>query len=399
MRLMAIASLFLSADSTIPYANFFGDEEFFKRRTTWMRNLGMGIPISPADYFYTFDETGKTSYLLVLTYLQALVDLAPYGVHVLNALLYVAATVILFKLVRPALGGLAAIGGAAILLFLPSLFIWSISALKEPLYFFVVALNLAAGVAIFSSPRWTRRVLAAIALVAGGYVLQSIREGGLALTLAGVIGGGALAFLVQRPRVLVAAIVVVPLAAALAFTRPAVQQRALSVVQEAAYKHWGHVHTSGWTYKLLDARLYPDRQTIETMTPAESGRFVVRAIYSYLTVPLPWQIESRAALAFLPEQMIWYLLIALVPIGAIAGLRREPLLVSLLLTHGAAISLIVALSGGNVGTLIRHRGLSMPYFAWLAAFGVVTIASFILERPAVSRASSPSNKAGLACPS
>ncbi len=159
------------------------------------------------------------------------------------------------------MAALAALGGAAILLFLPSLFIWSISALKEPLYFFVVALNLAAGVAVFRSPRWTRRVLAAIALVAGGYVLQSIREGGLALTLVGVIGGGAMAFLVQRPRLLVAAIVVVPLAAALAITRPAVQQRALSVVHEAAYKHWGHVHTSGWTYKILDDRLYPDRQT------------------------------------------------------------------------------------------------------------------------------------------
>ncbi len=155
LRLTAIAGLFLSADSTIPYANFFGDEEFFKRRTTWLRNLAIGIPISPADYFYTFDETGQTSYLLVLTYLQALVGLAPYGVHVLNAFLYLAATVILFRLVRPSLGGLAALGGAAILLFLPSLFIWSISALKEPLYFFVVALNLAAGVAIFRSPRWT----------------------------------------------------------------------------------------------------------------------------------------------------------------------------------------------------------------------------------------------------
>ena len=399
LRLTTIAGLFLFADPNIPYANFFGDEEFFKRRTTWMRNLALGIPISPADYFYTFDETGETSYLLVLTYLQALVGLAPYGVHVLNAFLYVAATVILFKLVRPALGGLAALGGAAILLFLPSLFIWSISALKEPLYFFVVSLNLTTGVAIFRSPRWSHRVLAAIALVAGGYVLQSIREGGLALTLVGVIGGGVVAFLVQRPRLLVAAVVAVPLVAALAITRPAVQQRALSIAHEAAYKHWGHVHTSGWTYKILDDRLYPDRQTITTMTPGEAGRFVVRAIYSYLTVPLPWQIESRAALAFLPEQMIWYLLIALVPIGAIAGLRRDPLVVSLLLTHGVLISLIVALSGGNVGTLIRHRGLSMPYFAWLAAFGAVTVAKLLLENPAFPRASSPSNKAGLACPS
>jgi len=134
-RFAIIGGLFLSADASIPYANFFGDEEFFKRRTTWLLNLGIGTPISPADYFYAFDETGKTSYLFVLTYVQALVGLAPYGVHVLNSLLYVAASVFLFRLVRPSLGALASLGGLVILLFLPSLFIWSISALKEPLFF------------------------------------------------------------------------------------------------------------------------------------------------------------------------------------------------------------------------------------------------------------------------
>jgi hypothetical protein len=400
LRLTAIGVLFMSADSTIPYANFFGDEEFFKRRTTWLRNLGMGIPIAPADYFYTFDQTGQTSYLPVLTYLQALVGLAPYGVHVVNAFLYFAATMVLFKLVRPSLGGLAAFGGATVLLFLPSLFVWSVSALKEPLYFFVVSLNLVAAVTIFRSERWPHRALAIVAVVAGGYILQGIREGGLALTFAGVVGGGGFSVLVRRPRLLVATIVMVPLVATLAITQPAVQQRAWSAVHEAAYKHWGHVHTRGLVYKILDDRFYPDRQTIETMTPREAGRFVMRAIYSYVTVPLPWQIESRAALAFLPEQMVWYVLIALVPIGAVAGVRRDPLLVSLLLAHGVAVSLLVALSGGNVGTLVRHRGLSMPYFAWLAALGAVAVARMISESPATLRpSSSTSNKAGVACPS
>jgi hypothetical protein len=397
-RLAIIGGLFLSADSAIPYANFFGDEEFFKRRTTWLLNLGMGTPISPADYFYAFDDTGQTSYLFVLTTLQALVGLAPYGVHVLNALLYVAAAVILFRLVRPSIGSLAALGGLVILLFLPSLFIWSISALKEPLYFFVVSLNLLAAAAVLRSDRWWQRVLALAAVAAGGYLLQSIREGGLAIAGAGLLGGAVLWFLARRPRLLIAAAIALPLVTAVAMTRPGVQARAFSVVHEAAYKHWGHVHTPGWVYKILDDRLYPDRNLIPTMTAGESGRFVVRAVYSYVTVPLPWQIESRGALAFLPEQMFWYVLIALVPIGGIAGLRRDPAVVSLLLAHGVAVSMLVALSGGNVGTLIRHRGLAMPYFAWLAALGAVAVGNWILARASMTPVmpASPSPKAGLA---
>ena len=397
-RLAIIGVLFLSADSTIPYANFFGDEEFFKRRTTWLLNLGMGTPISPADYFYAFDETGRTSYLFVLTYVQALVGLAPYGVHVLNALLYVAASVILFRLVRPSFGSLAALGGLVILLFLPSLFIWSISALKEPLYFFVVSLNLLAAAAVLRSERWWQRALAVLAVAVGGYLLQSIREGGLAIAGAGLAGGVVLSFLASRRRLLIVAVVGVPLLVAVALTRPSVQTRAWPVVHEAAYKHWGHVHTVGWTYKILDDRFYPDRNLIPTMTPAEAGRFIVRAVYSFVTVPLPWQIESRRSLAFLPEQVVWYVLIALVPLGAIGGFRRDPSLVSLLIAHGAAVSLLVALSGGNVGTLIRHRGLAMPYVAWLAALGAVAAGNWILARAPGTPALPvpPSPKAGLA---
>ena len=159
------------------------------------------------------------------------------------------------------------------------------------------------------------------------------------------------------------------------------------------------MHTAGLTYKILDDRLYSDRDLIPTMTAPEAGRFVVRALHSYLTVPLPWQIESRAALAFLPEQIVWYLIAMLVPIGAVAGFRRDPVLTSLLLAHGVAVSLMVALSGGNVGTLVRHRGLSIPYFAWLSSLGAVAIVKFILVRVASPSPSAPSpisTKAGLA---
>ena len=398
LRLLVIAGLFLTADSAIPYANFFGDEEFFKRRTTWMLNLGLGVPISPADYFYAFDQTGDTSYLYFLAYVQALVGLAPYGVHVLNAGLYLIATLVLYRLARPMAGGLAALGGVVLMLLLPSLFIWSISALKEPLYFLIVALNLAAAVAMIRSAYWWQRAAALAALLGGALILQSIREGGLALMVVGVAGGGLLMLVVQRPRLLVATAMLVPLLTALAFTRPAVQERAWAAVHEAAYKHWGHVHTAGLTYKILDDRLYSDRDLVATMTTGEAGRFVVRAVTSYLTVPVPWQIESRAALAFLPEQMVWYLLVALVPVGAAAGFRRDPVLTSLLLVHGVAVSLIVALSGGNIGTLVRHRGLSMPYFAWLSGLGAVTVGNFILvwlaQEPV--EPSPPSTKAGLA---
>src|SRR5688572_33267616 len=42
LRLAAVAILFLTADSTHPFNSFFGDEELFKSRTVWLRNIGLG---------------------------------------------------------------------------------------------------------------------------------------------------------------------------------------------------------------------------------------------------------------------------------------------------------------------------------------------------------------------
>jgi hypothetical protein len=94
-RLAAIASLFLFADGTQPFATFFGDEEMFKSRSIWLRNIGLGVPISAADFIYAVEETGKSQYLFVLAYLEALVGDAPYGVHVFNMTLYLAGVLML----------------------------------------------------------------------------------------------------------------------------------------------------------------------------------------------------------------------------------------------------------------------------------------------------------------
>ena len=135
------------------------------------------------------------------------------------------------------------------------------------------------------------------------------------------------------------------------------------------------------------------------MTVADVGRYTVRAVWAYVTVPVPWEIESRSALAFLPEQMVWYSVLVLLPFGIAAGFRRDPLLTSLLLAHGAAAVMMVAVSGGNVGTLIRHRGLAMPYLAWLAGLGLVVAAQLLLARPRHWRPDTPQlglgSKAGL----
>ena len=373
-RIAAIAVLFLATDhARVPFGSFFGDEEYFIKRSLWLRNVALGIPIHRADLIYAFDDYSYTSYLYVLALLQVLVGPAPYGLHLFGAAVYLAGAVLLFRVVRPSLGPVAAFGGLTLLLFLPSLFAWSISALKEPLYFAIGAGTLVAAVKAVREPRWTTRLGLTVAIGAAAIVMQTIREGGFAIAAGGIIGGLVLAALSLRPRIAWVLLFAAPFVVALAWRVPDVQIASWRAVRQVAKVHWGHIQTAGYTYKVLDDRLYHDRSSIDSMDRGEVLRFLVRAGVSYLTVPLPWKIESRAALSYVPEQMVWFLMLALAPLGVASATRRDPLVTWLLVAFALAAAVPVALTSGNVGTLVRHRGLAVPFLVWLSAAGVAEL--------------------------
>jgi hypothetical protein len=335
----------------------------------WLRNVGLGIPIHGADLIYAFDDYSDTSQLYVLGFLQTLVGFSPYGVHLIGIVLYLGTVLLLFRLVRPAFGAMPALLGLLLMLTLPSLFAWSISALKEPLFFALTAVALASVVAALREPRWRRKLILLGVAFAGALALQTVRRAGFAIEAMSILAGLAVAWIIVRPRLLVAALVVVTLAGAAVLARPSVQVSVSSALAQAGTYHRGHIWTPGRTYHLLDERLYGDLAEMRTMRLDEAARFVVRALFSYVTVPLPTQIYSTAALAFLPEQMVWYLLVALAPVGLVFAMRRDVLIASLLLTHAVVAALLVAFTGGNIGTLVRHRGFALPYLIWISAVG------------------------------
>lgn len=380
MRLVAIAFLFLSADEARPFASFFGDEELYKFRTMWLRNIGQGLPMSPADVIYSFDEVGNTSYIYVLAFIQALVGDAPYGLHVMNMVLYLCGILALYRMARRSYGGVVAMGGLSLLLFLPSLGLWSISVLKEPMSVLMIAGELLCAVAIVRAPRWWQKAAALIGVVAFGAAMESLRTGGALTAIAGTAAGLLLAYVLSRGRRLAVAMIVAPIAIGIVASLPPLQDRVLANLRTAAVYHAGHVLTPGYSYQLFHPRYYANRQQLNTLTPGEVGRFTVNAIVAYFTQPLPWEMKSRAMLAFLPELFVWYALALMLPFGIYAGLRRDIVLTSMLAAHAAAAIVIVAVSSGNVGTLIRHRALALPYIVWLSAVGVHECARLMSER-------------------
>jgi hypothetical protein len=372
-RLTAVGALFLSAGDNQPFATFFGDEEMFKFRSVWLRNIGLGVPISAADFIYAVEETGKSQYLFVLAFVQALVGAAPYGIHLFNMTLYVAGALMLYRVARASYGPLVAMSGLIVLLCMPSLFIWSISALKEPLYTVLAAAELVCVLHIVRARRLPVRLISLVTVFVIGFALESLRKGGLLVAGIGCVGGLSAAFVITRPRLLLASAVILPAAVAAAVATTSLEDRVLSILRDSAIYHVGHVFTPGYSYKTLDVWYYIDPADIRRMPMGDAAAYAFRSVVAYVLQPVPWAIESRSVLAYLPEYVMWLTMVALLPVGFVAGIRRDPMVTCVLVAHGIVIVMMVALTSGNVGTLIRHRGLALPYFVWFSALGAFAL--------------------------
>ncbi len=387
-RVAAIAGLFLiglPGHSDISVGGLSGDDAYYFGRAIRARDLLLGFAAGKYDYFVVTDTYGQTNYLRLLTWLQVVLGPTPYGMRVMNAVMFIGGSAVLFRTVRTGFGAVPAFTGLTVLLFLPSLFFWSISLLKESMFFLLTALLIGATMRLLNRPRPSTIVplvaLGALCL----WLLDDLRRGGLALAIAGIALALILRVVCARPsRIAIAGALAIVLVVT-ALSSEAVRRRFVAAATSAAQIHAGHVFTVGHAYKLLDDGFYMHPGTPEGLTFEQSLRFVGRAAASFVLTPLPWEVRSRGELALLPEHMIWYVMLVLAPIGLVAGWKRSPLLTCVLIGYAIPMAAVIAVTNGNVGTLLRLRALVTPQLVWVSAIGLLAVWSTLLERSRHSR--------------
>jgi hypothetical protein len=266
-------------------------------------------------------------------------------------------------------------------LFTPTLVVWSVSALKESSFFFLVAIAIAAlqvafhGLGTVRRPvvlAWLVRLAAVIVAYEAMRGVQEIRPVGWAVCVAGFGLGAAAWFATRRAWLCVASIAIGAVLAVQLLQRPDVQARLLEQFRITAITHLGNVKTVGYAYKLLDAHYYTrwaTENSLAFMTFDDAMRYAIRAAVSFVTVPTPWQVTSRFAIAYLPEQILWYVALVLAIFGIASGVRRDSWLTCLLVGYAVVGAGIISLPSGNIGTFIRMRGMIVPYVLCLSALG------------------------------
>lgn len=376
LRLMAVAAMFVVTDhEQASFFTMFGDESGAKAKALWIRNAVWGIPLSQEDIWAAWDTYGENGFVYVAAVVQSLIGTAPYGIQLLNAMMYVISAVVLHRVTRTAYGRLPAFATLVILLFLPSLFVWSVSALKEPSYYFLNALIVACAMQAFRGSGWSRRMGS---IATGGLLIlgiSTLRTGAFVAPGASLLGGGLAWALVRKPRLVALGALALVLASVPMLTRDSTRAATLEQLRSLGYRHWGHAASlEGHGYALLDESMYVDGSSAPLgMDEGQAARFVARGVASFVTVPWPWQAVSSTEKAHIPQQMLWYLLVALAVVGVVVGLRRHFVFTAVVTANALAAAAILSLTNGNIGTLVRTRDMATPMLAILAGLGACVI--------------------------
>jgi hypothetical protein len=385
-RLLIVLALLLSNVGTASAQNagvLFGDEVYSLGRSLRTRNILLGVPASKYDYEVMFDAYARTPYMSWLSWLQLMFGPSPYAIRLLNGVIFAAGAGWLYRLARRGFGEVPALGGLAAVLFLPSLLLWSVSLLKESVYFLSTVATLAGGLSIVRGTTRPIRAGGALLVAVNLWLLADLRPGAVVLTGGGLLAGVAAWWMLQAPRRILVGTAAALVIAVTVWRSPSVSARVLAALTAAAKQHTGHVFTVGHAYKTLDDKFYERVDTPSTsqlrLTAGEAARYVVRSGWSFITVPFPWQVATRSELAFVPEQLVWYVLVLTGLAGLWPAWRRDSLLTAVLAGYVLLMAGALALTNGNVGTLVRLRGLVMPFLAWLSALGGAVVLQHLVE--------------------
>jgi len=386
VRLLALVVFFFlthQVDGSFPV--LIPDESYIALRSRLLRYIALDVPLAGADYAESVNPYGQSALHYVHAYLQLQLGDAPYTIRLFHSALYLTGCITLYRIVRPTFGVAAALGGLAAVLFLPSMFVWSIASLKETPYLYLTAISVSAAVMAVRVRSIPKRVLGCAIAVVAVLALGGIRQAGDMMVGGGIAVGLVLASVIRRPVLLPILLAVCIVLGVGAVQSSRVRQQVTNRLVEVATFHVGHVHTTGWHYKVLDPEFYIRRadgsvQPIDAarMTPAAVARYSIRAVTSFFLVPLPWNVASRPALAYMPEQIVWYVLVLLAPFGAIAGLRRDPTLTLSLVAIIIIGAWGIGVTSGNVGTLIRHRAMVAILLPWLSSLGACELLKFFV---------------------
>lgn len=129
--------------------------------------------------------------------------------------------------------------------------------------------------------------------------------------------------------------------------------------------HIGFLDSGGWNVDIIGDRTQ-DFHTLQFF-----AKYFIKAWIYFLFDPLPWHFYSLGLMAVYPVLLVWYLLLFFSVLGLIRLYRagRGPEIFAMIIFTFIYVT-VVGMSVANIGTMIRFRDAILPVVAVFSSVGV-----------------------------
>ena len=313
-----------------------------------------------------YESINRGHNFIVYTVFYYFFGFAQLSAKFINCLIGVLSAILVYFITKDVFNKTAAKIAAILAMFFPSIFLWSLTNLKESPMMFLLCLT------IFASIRFNkyRRLYYIFLAFMGIYLTQAIRPDYIMPFLAAAFLS--LAFYIKKE--MLAGIIIIMIIAVLLANLFGCQ--ILNIVNDAIIGtlgkfidlQRGYVLTGGSTYKIYDERFYQGHSV--NINPLAFFEYLPKGLIYFLFTPFPWGIHTKLQLIACPQIILWYILalFAFLGILSIKKDKRASALIALLYIF--FITSALALSSGNIGTALRHRDIVLPLFFVFSAGGL-----------------------------
>ncbi len=324
------------------------------------------------DQSWLFSSATKVSYsYLPYTVMYYYFGFCQLSVKFINCLMGTLSAVLIYCISKEIFNSTIAKIASLLTMFFPSLFLWSLSNLKEPQSLLLIC------IAIFTVLKVVkyRKIVYLPIIFMAIYIIKITRPPLHIPMLAGTLIA-IISHLNNRSiknLIIITSLVIFLLllsGVSVLGVRPCDVNKQF---QNIVSMQKGYVSTGGSVYKIYDDSFYTDRVGDINMKPLSLPGYLLKGWAYFLFSPFPWDINTKLKLIALPQIILWYVLAfcAVVAIFCFNILKMKDALT--VLSYIFFITSSFALTSGNIGTALRHRDVVLPLVFVFSAAGLTKL--------------------------
>jgi len=352
----------------------------------WLTSLYMQGKLEHAErldptWLFQDDFLERGYGFIVYTLFYYIFGFSHLSAKFINCLLGSLSAILVYFISRDVFNKAIARIAAVLAMFFPSLYLWSLSNLKDPMMVFLLCLSVYLSIRFSKYRKLGYLIMLAICL----YLVKIVRPSYIMPVLVSAVLSIVFSFarkvvvliVVAASIFMILAMVMQPLDIHILDNRHNIITR---ILEKAIDLQRGFVLTGGSVYKVYEDKYYatPPPKEIE---PLRIFIYLPKGWLYFLFTPFPWSIHTKLQMIAAPQVMLWYILALFALWGVLVMKRYGGSGAHVIFFHIFFITSAFALSSGNIGTALRHRDIILPFFFIFSSIG---IANFFLRKAVYS---------------